>query len=159
MPQFPVITSLFGSRLGLFALSSARDAVKGDVLTARGGVNVQQHNTTADTTATSLRAYGVSLLTTISSSCVFVLDPPIPGVTKTLIFGSTGAAAMYVRSSTAAPSGATDPVFISTMGSSFTVLKSTAGNGGTVMLVGATSAIWAIVGTGSSLIAAGTTTT
>ena len=145
-----ITTSLFGRRLGLQRLSSAQDARNNEVVV--GAEAFRTYATTGDSTGTNIAPYGVSLLTTVSSSCVFVLDPPIPGVRKTLVFGSTGAAAMYVRT-------ANSETIISTLGSSHTTLKSTAGNGGTVVLEGVTTAIWAWVGTASSLIAAATTST
>jgi hypothetical protein len=144
------LTSIFGRRIGLQRLTSAQDARKAEVMV--GPEAFRTYATTGDSTGTNLAPYGVSLLTTVASSCVFVLDPPIPGVTKTLVFGSTGAAAMYVRT-------ANSETIISTLGSSHTTLKSTAGNGGTVTLQGVTTAIWAWVGTASTVIAAATTTT
>jgi hypothetical protein len=83
---------------------------------------------------------------------VFTLDPPIPGVHKTLVFGSTGGGTMYVKT-------ANNETIVSTLGSSFTTLKSTVGNGGTVVLQGVTTAIWAWTGAASTVIAAATTTT
>jgi len=145
-----ITTSLHGRRVGLQRLSSSQDARKNEVLV--GPEAIRTYATTGDSTGTNLAPYGVSLLTTVSSSCVFVLDPPIPGVQKTLVFGSTGGGAMYVKT-------ANSETIISTLGSSFTTLKSTAGNGGTVTLQGVTTAIWAWVGTGSSLVAAATTST
>jgi hypothetical protein len=145
-----ITTSLYGRRLGLQRLSSAQDARKNEVLV--GAEAFRSYATTGDSTGTNLAPYGVSLLTTVSSSCVFVLDPPLPGVHKTLVFGSTGGGAMYVKT-------ANSETIVSTLGSSFTTLKSTAGNGGTVSLMGITTAIWAWTGAASSIIAAATTST
>jgi len=145
-----IVTSLFGRRLGLQRLSSSQDARKSELLV--GPEAFRNYATTADTTATNLAPYGTSVLSTVSSSCVFVLDPPIPGVRKTLVFGSTGGGTMYVKT-------ANSETILSTLGSSFTTLKSTVGNGGTVTLEGITTAAWAWVGTASTVIAAATTTT
>lgn len=150
-----ITTTVFGRRLGLQLMSSNVSGA-GTAGTVRefmvGPDGFRMPATTADTTGINLSPSGVSLLTTIASSCVFILDPPIPGVTKTLVFGSTGAAAMYVRT-------LNSETIQSTLGTSHTTLKSTAGNGGSLTLVGVTTAIWAWVGTASTVIAAASTTT
>ena len=53
--------------------------------------------TTTETTAAYMKAYGISYLSTASltaSTHVFRLDPPIPGVEKTIIIASTVSGAL-----------------------------------------------------------------
>jgi hypothetical protein len=68
---------------------------------------------------------------------VFTLDPPIPGVRKTLFFGSTGDIGVYVKT-------ANSETLQSTLGTSFTTVKSTVA--GVLELIGVTTAIWGMLG-------------
>lgn len=98
-----------------------------------GSEDIRKASTTNDTTGVNLVAYGQSYLqgTSASSSSVYVLDPPIPGVHKVLAFNVTNQP-MYVKT-------ANGEVFLTSAGSTFTVLK---GAAGVIDLIGITTAIW-----------------
>lgn len=150
-----ITTMIFGRRLGLQSMSSnvsgaGTSGTQREFLVGPDGF--RQPATTSVTTGINLSPSGISVLSTISSSCVFVLDPPIPGVEKTIVFGSTGGGSMYVRTQNS-------ETIWSTLGSSHTTLKSTVGNGGSVRLVGVTTAAWAWISLASTIIAAATTST
>lgn len=134
-----IITTIFGNRLGLQPLSSAvsgsgRTGATPDVLL--GPEDLKLGVTTAETTATNLAAWGVSYLTSAASSGVYTLDPPIPGVRKKLVFGTTGAT-IYVKT-------ANSETFMSTLGTSLTVAKSTQNCFAMLDLVGLTTAQWGV---------------
>jgi len=136
-----ITTTLFGSRFGLQSASSnitgaARGGNAPDFIA--GPEDIRMGVTTAETTATNLAAYGVSYLTNTSagSSQVFTLDPPIPGVRKTIIFGTT-VNTQYVKT-------ANSETFISTLGTSMTVAKSTQLCIGALNMIGLTTAQWGV---------------
>ena len=146
-----ITTSKHGRRLGLQAMSTAETGgSRAEFLVGpdefRVGVS------TAETTSANLKPYGISHIigTSVDSSSVFVLEAPIPGVTKTLYFGSTGNTACYVKT-------AGGETIHSTIGSSHTTIKSTVG--GMCMLTGVTTAKWASLGitSGTSVAAGGFT--
>lgn len=133
-----ITTSKHGRRLGLQAMSTGETGgSKAEFLVGpdefRVGVS------TAETTSTNLKPHGISHIrgTSADSSSVFTLEAPIPGVTKTLYFNSTGNTACYVKT-------AGGETIHSTIGSSHTTIKSTIG--GMCMLTGVTTAIWASLG-------------
>lgn len=129
-----IITSVYGRRLGLQNSSSGQfgTSKRIDLLV---GPDAFRSLVTTETTATNLSACGISKISgsSAASSSVFTLDPPIPGVDKTLWFTSTGDKNCYVKT-------ANSETFQSTMGSSFTTLQCTAG--GLVRLVAVSTAIW-----------------
>lgn len=150
------ITSIFGRRLGLQELSSAQS---GGTRTPKpeylvGPDALRQAVTTAETTSNNLYPHGVSYLTTSVSSGVYTLDPPVPGVPKTLVFGTSGADPQYVRASTDA-----SIVFVSSQGSTFSVLSSSQTIRSAVTLMGVTTAIWQVIGSLSSAYIRASTTT
>ena len=102
---------------------------------------------TAETTATgeSVPAYGMSYLTgtSVASTPVYELDPPIPGVAKTIAFGSTDSA-LYVKTSGG------EYIIGSSIGSSATVIRSSLG--GVVQLVGLTTAKYGAVNVSSTAV-------
>jgi hypothetical protein len=133
--------TLFGRRFGLQSMSSnvsgsGRTGQSPDFLV--GPEDVRIGVTTAETTATNIAAYGVSYLVNSSagSSQVFTLDPPIPGVRKTIIFGTT-VNTQYVKT-------ANSETFISTLGTSMTVAKSTQLSIGALNMIGLTTAQWGV---------------
>lgn len=145
-----ITTSLFGNRVGLQLMTSG---VTGSINTGRsfdvlsGAEAVRAGVTTADTTAanTSLAPFGVSLLTTglsADTTSVFRLDPPVPGVEKTIVWGSTTVGTMgskiWVTNSTGGGAG-----LQTSAGSSFTCVSSSAG--AVLRLVGITTALWGVV--------------
>lgn len=99
-----ITTSIHGRRFGLQTVSTG---VSGSGVTGRlfdllcGPEAVRQTVSTADTTSANIAAYGVSRLTTAVSSGVYTLDPPIPGVVKTLVFDTTGTNPIYVKTANA----------------------------------------------------------
>jgi hypothetical protein len=143
-----ITTSLFGSRLGLQTLTTnvtgtGQAGRTYDVLV--GAEAVRSDASTADSTATYLKPYGVSLLTTglsADTTAIFRLDPPIPGVEKTIVWGSTTVGTMgskiTVTNSTGGGAG-----LQTSAGSSFTCASSSAG--AVLRLVGVTTALWAVV--------------
>lgn len=149
-----ITTSLFGNRFGLQSMSSnvsgsGRPAQTPDFL--NGPEDIRMSVTTAETTATNLAAYGVSYLTSSVSSGVYTLDPPIPGVRKTIVYGTT-AATIYVKT-------ANSETFISTLGTSMTVAKSTQNAMARLDLLGLTTAQWGVsFGLSSASLSLTTTT-
>lgn len=150
------VTSLYGRRLGIQRMTTAISGISKAAEFLVGPEAVKM-GVVAETTGTNLAPYGVSKVagSSASSSSVFTLDPPIPGVEKTIWFPSTGDKNCYVKT-------ANSEVFQSTIGSSFTVIQSTAG--GVLKLIGLTTAIWGAPqltsGTSSNASGfAGTTTT
>jgi hypothetical protein len=126
-----VTTSKHGRRLGLQIMSSAATGgARGAEEYLVGPEAFRVHATTGDTTAANIRPYGVSLLATGSSN-VFTIDPPIPGVSKTVHFA---AGPTYLKTG-----GAT---FWSTFGSSHTTIKPSSSVGGSIELMGLTTASW-----------------
>lgn len=133
------LPTLYGRRFGLQPMTSGltgsgRTGSVPDFLV--GPEALRSGVTTAETTATNLAAYGVSYITSSVSSGVYTLDPPIPGVTKTLHFGTTGAT-NYVKT-------ANGETFQSSQGSTFSIIKSTQNVIGTLQLYGLTTAIWGL---------------
>jgi hypothetical protein len=132
-----ILTSLFGRRVGLQRMSTAESGgSRGTQEYLVGPEALRPNVSTAETTSTNLHPFGVSHVrgTSADSSSVFTLDPPIPGVEKTLYFPSTGNTACYVKT-------ANSETIHTTLGSSHTTIKSTIG--GMCRLVGVTTAIWA----------------
>ena len=130
--------SIRGRDLGFQDLSSAESGgahgitrfLAGTVVGVRGDV------TSAESTATNLKAYGLSQIGTTSTAVShgFTLDPPIPGVEK-LIALSCGASDGAVLVKTA-----NSEVLYSTAGSSFTTF--TLSTRAIVSMVGLTTGIW-----------------
>lgn len=145
-------TSMFGRRMGLQRLSSSETGGTGGIETIVGPEAVRMGVTTAESTGTNVKAYGVSFLpgTSAASSSVYVLDPPIPGVRKTVIF-SSGTTPQYLRTANA-------ETFRTSADSTIaTVLLSTL-TGATVDLIGLTTAIWGLLTNGTSVISRAATT-
>ena len=146
-------TSIHGRRLGLQAMTTPETGSgngKHDFLVGAEDIRVQ--HSTAETTGTNLKPFGVSVLTTAISSGVFLLDPPIPGVTKTLIFHTTGSGGIYVKTLNGETFSTTQATTTSVIASSQTAYAA-------VTLVPVSTAVWAVLGSLSSayLRASGTT--
>lgn len=141
--------TLWGRRLGLQWMppavsGSGRGAAEQPDFIV-GAEDVRKNVTTNDSTGTPLRAYGISRLagTSAASTPVYQLDPPIPGVEKTIQFVSTDSA-IYVKP-------ATGGFFTGTsLGSSAAAIRSS--GGGTVRLVGISTADWAPINVSSSAV-------
>jgi hypothetical protein len=132
-----IVTSLHGRRFGLQPMSSVENGGKGPLEFLVGPDAHRMGVATDETTASGVGAAGISWLlgTSVASTPVYVLDPPIPGVDKTIHFGSSDSK-IWVRTKNGEiirSSGAST-------GATFTALTSSAG--GTVRLTGLTTAIW-----------------
>ena len=149
-----LMTSIFGRRLGLQSMSTNQTGASAPVDMLVGPEALRFAVTTAESTGTNLKAYGVSFVpgTSASSSAVYTLDPPIPGVNKYIQFNSTSQGPIYVKA-------ANGETFISTQGTTFSVIKSTGNQVGTVHLVGLTTALWGLMpGLSTATFALSTTT-
>jgi hypothetical protein len=155
-------TTIMGRRLGLAEMSTNQTgtAVAGrtpEFLVGAEGVRAEV--TTADTTATALKAWGNTVLSTglsADATAIYRLDPPIPGVEKTIVWLSTTigtmSAKVFVTNSTGGGAG-----FQTSGGSSFTCVASSAG--AVLKLIGLTTALWGVVnGTTASGFSYTTTT-
>ena len=130
-----ILTSIYGRRLGLQAMSTGQTGgrLAREYLVGPDAFRVGV--TTAESTGTNLTPDGVSNLvgTSAASSAVYVIDPPIPGVRKTINIGTTANGPIYLKTKNA-------ETFNTTLGTSFTTIKSSAG--GFYELVGLTTAVW-----------------
>lgn len=128
-------TSLYGRRLGLQQLTTALNGGRAAHEYLVGPDAFRVGVTTNESTGTNILPFGVSHIkgTSADSSSVFTIDPPVPGVVKTLYFSSTGDTACYVKTKNS-------ETIHTTIGSSHTTIKSTIG--GCIQLVGVTTAIW-----------------
>ena len=129
-----ILTSIFGRRLGLQNMTTTQSGGSAPSEYLVGAEDVRLSVTTAETSGTNAKAFGISNFpgTSAGSSTVYTLDPPIPGVKKYLAFTTTGNG-VYVKT-------ANNETILSTVGSTFTTIKSTAG--GAIELIGLTTAIW-----------------
>lgn len=142
-----VVTSIYGRRLGLQALSTALSgATKGPLELLTGPDAFREPRSTAETTAIPLDPTGSSVLvgTSVASTPVFTLAPPIPGVRKTIIFGSTDSA-LYVKMSAGVAIAGT-----SLASTGATVIRSS--GGGMVELIGQTTALYNALNVSSTAI-------
>ena len=101
-----------------------------------GPEDVRLGVTTNESTGTALAPFGISYLvgTSVASTPVFTLSPPVPGLRKTIAFGSTDSA-LYVKAATGCS------IIGTSLGSSATVIRSS--GGGYVELMGVTTARYA----------------
>lgn len=149
-------TSIFGRRLGLQRGStnvtgSGRSGRTPDFLVGPEDI---RKDVTSGSTGTNLPAFGFNRVsgTSAASSAVYTLDPPIPGVACVLHFDNTSQGPIYVKS-------ANGETFVSTQGTTFSVLKSTNNQVGSVMLFGITTAVWGMApGLSTATFALSTTT-
>ena len=139
--------SIRGRNLGFEFLSSGKHGTTKTGRMLVGPEVLRLGNTTAETTATNLAAYGQSVLNNSSagSSQVFTLDPPIPGVQKTVVFNST-VNTLYLRAST----DATITFLTATQGTTKCVVASTGLASAALTFIGITTAIWSAMGSISS---------
>lgn len=147
-----IVTSIFGRRLGLQPLTTAISGGRIGSTFLVGPDDIRVAVTTNESTATNLLAYGVSFVngTSAASSSVYTLDPPIPGVRKTIVFSSANTP-MYVKTKNA-------ETFRTSADSTIaTVILSTL-TGATVELMGLTTAMWGLLTNGTSVISRAATT-
>lgn len=156
------VTSIFGRRVGLQQMTTNQT---GTGLAGRqpeflvGAEDIRKEVTVADSTATSIKAWGMTVLSTglfADATAIFRLDPPIPGVEKTIVWKSTTigtmSAKVFVTISTGAGGG-----FQTSGGSSFSCVASSAG--AVLRLVGLTTDLYGVInGTTASGFAYTTTT-
>lgn len=144
-----ITTTIFGRRLGLQSLSSAQTGGSPDEFLV-GPDALRVGVTTAETTATTLPPHGLSGVGAASSG-VYTLQPPIPGVQKQIAFTSTANTA-YVKT-------ANGETFLSSQGTTFSVVKSTQLVAGVLDLVGLTTSVWGVrAGLSTATFALSTTT-
>ena len=131
-----ILTSLYGRRFGLQQMTTAQTGgTRGVREYLVGPDGLRTGTSTAESTATNLAADGISVCpgTSAASSAVYTLDPPIPGVRKT-IMGGISNGPVYIKT-------ANSETIISTLGSSFTTVK-VSSVGGAFELIGVTTAVW-----------------
>jgi hypothetical protein len=149
-----IITSIHGRRLGLQAMSSAQTGSiagrKSEFLVGPDELKVGV--TTAETTSTNLKAHGISFLvgTSAGSSSVFTIDPPIPGVRKTVVFTS-GSVPVYLKT-------AGGETFRTSADSTVATVISSTLTGAVVDLIGLTTAIYGLLTNGTTVISRAATT-
>lgn len=149
-----IMTTIFGSRLGLQQISTVQSGGRLQAEFLCGPEAVRPAVTTAESTGTNALAHGVSFFpgTSAGSSAVYTLDPPIPGITKTIVFNSTSQGPVYLKT-------ANGETFLSTQGTTFSIIKSTNNTVGTLGLIGLTTAVWGIMpGLSTATFALSTTT-
>lgn len=141
-----IITSIYGRRLGLQPMSTAETGGPVPLEFLVGPDAMKQGISTAPTTATAESAVGITNLigTSVASTPVFTIAPPIPGVPKTINFGSTDSALYLKMTSGCAISGTS----LATTGC--TVIRSS--GGGAVELIGLTTALYAALNVSSSAV-------
>lgn len=131
-----IITSVYGKRLGLqFLSTSVSGGSRNAEILVGPDAGVRAGVTTAATTGTNIPAYGFANLpgTSAGSSCVYTIDPPIPGVPVLVTFVSSANGNCYLKT-------LNSETIVTTFGSSFTVVKST--GTGCFWLYGVTTGIW-----------------
>ena len=141
-----ILTQVHGRRLGLQRVTTAiSGGTLGDHEFLVGSYDGQRLDaTTADTTAKSITPFGMHTLnaSSVASSQVFFIDPPIPG-TGPVYIRNSGVDTMYLRAASSA--AGTAPIIATSNGSSQTTVKvSTLSNG--FMLVPMTTAVWLGIG-------------
>ena len=150
-----IVTSLFGRRFGLQVHTTPESGgSKGNIDYLVGPEAIRSGVTTAESTGTNAAAYGISFFpgTSAASSAVYTLDPPVPGVEKTLVFNSTTQGPIYVKT-------ANGETILSTQGTTFSVIKSTNNTVAAIKLYGLTTAIWGMApGLSTASFALSTTT-
>ena len=146
--QDKMTTSKHGRRLGLQLMTTPESGgSRGAQEYLVGPEDLRVGVTTAETTSTNLQPHGVSKLVSSSaaSSQVYTIDPPVPGVHKTIL-NSTDAVA-YVKT-------ANDETIVTSKGSTWTTITMPVG-GLAVELMGFTTAQWLAF---TTTLAAGFTT-
>ncbi len=147
-----ILTSLYGRRLGLQQITTGKDGVSLPFDVLVGAEQVRNGVTTAETTGTGVTSYGVSFLngTSAASSSVYVLDPPVPGVRKTVVFSSANTP-MYLRTKNA-------ETFRTSADSTVATVISSTLTGAVVDLIGLTTAMWGLLTNGTTAISRAATT-
>ena len=132
-----ITKSLFGRQFGLQQMSSANTGgTRGPYDALVGPEALREGVTTGESTGANLAAFGISRVfgTSVASTPVYTLDPPVPGIRKTIDLASTDSA-LYVKMATGCAIAGTS---LATTGA--TVIRSS--GGGTVELIGLTTALF-----------------
>lgn len=142
-----ITTSLFGRRIGLQLMSTPQTGgSRGPADFLVGPEALRELVSTDQSTSTNLRAWGVSDVrgTSVASTPVYTLDPPIPGVRKGIRFGSTDSA-IYVKTDSASAISGT-----SLASTGCTAIRSS--GGGYVELMGISTIAWAALNVSSTAV-------
>lgn len=148
-----ITTSIHGRRFGLQTMTTPETgSARGPVDFLVGAEQVRAEPTTAETTATRLKAYGISFLpgTSAASSSVYVIDPPIPGVRKTVVF-SSATTPQYLKTANA-------ETFRTSADSTIATVISSTLTGAVVEMIGLTTAMWGLLTNGTTAISRAATT-
>ena len=142
-----ILPSIYGRRLGLQSMSTNETGgSRGTVEFLVGPEGLRDGVTTGESTGTNLKAWGASRVfgTSAASTPVYTIDPPIPGVSKSIYFASTDSA-LYVKGASG----------VSFAGTSFGATGATAirsAGGGFVHLIGLTTALYGAVNVSSTAV-------
>lgn len=130
-----IVTSIFGRRLGI-AKAVSSDA-NSEFLVGLNGMRVPIADATSDTTGTNITGYGITTVNTTTDD-TWLLDNPIAGVIKHLVFQSTstGIRTIYRKDNTFA---------IQTTGSSTGTTIAAQSGGMALVLQGVSSALYIVV--------------
>jgi hypothetical protein len=130
-----ILTSIYGRRLGLQRFDTAQSGAARPAEFVVGPDDIRLGLTTNESTGTAMAPAGISVLvgTSVASTPVFTLAPPIPGVRKVVVFGSTNSA-LYAKASSGCAIAGTS---LGTTGA--TAIRSS--GGGAIELMGRTTAI------------------
>lgn len=145
-----ITTSLYGRRFGLQMMTSGES---GSANGAReylvGPSDIRCSLSTADTTSKATPPDGISYLfgTSVASTPVYSLDPPVPGMRKRIVFGSTDSA-IYIKTANAEPIAGTS---LGNTGAGCATAVVSSG-GGSVELIGLTTGIWMALNISSSAV-------
>jgi len=141
-----ILTSIYGRRLGLQPFSTAQSGAAINSEFIVGPDEIRLGVTTNESTGTAMSPSGISDLvgTSAASTPVYTMAPPIPGVRKTIIFGSTDSA-IYAKSASGCAIAGTS---LGTTGA--TVIRSS--GGGAMNLVGLTTALYQAIGISSTAV-------
>lgn len=142
-----ILPSIYGRRVGLQELSSGQSGgSKGPGEFLVGPEDIRIGVTTNETTGTPINAWGLSNLigTSVASTPVYSISPPIPGIRKTVNFGSTDSA-LYLKAASGVSFSGTS------LGSTgATVIRSS--GGGCVDLMGVSTSVFAVLSVSSSAV-------
>lgn len=141
-----ILTSIYGRRIGLQRFEAAQSGAAIAAEFVVGPDDIRLGLTTNESTAVSMAPAGISVVvgTSAASTPVFTLSPPIPGVRKVIVFGSTDSA-LYVKCATGCAIAGTS---LGTTGSC--AVRSS--GGGAIELMGRTTALHDTLNVSSSAV-------
>jgi hypothetical protein len=142
-------TSIHGRKLGLQILSTVITGGSQGEKTALVGAPYRSDISTGESTGTGIPAHGMTILvgTSVASTPVFQLDPPIPGMIKTIYFGSTDSHLIIKTKGGEAIAGTS----LGNTGAGFATAVHSSG-GGVFKLVGLTTGVWGALAASSSAV-------